>query len=147
MFLRKNTLLADWSSEMIFSSGTSSFEHMCSPSWTICHTNWLWECLKIDIGRKTHVSMNITFMISGSCHGPLSERMQLPSFVQVQVPPKNSGSSLPTYKKMHIIKLKTEPVCEKYYTETMALWPGNILDTWHRWLLEACFGICCPKPS
>ena len=30
----------------------------------------------------------------GSCHGPLSDLMQPPWSTQVQVPPRNSGSSL-----------------------------------------------------
>ena len=36
----------------------------------------------------------VTLKISGSFHGPLSERMQPPLSAQVQVPPRNSGNSL-----------------------------------------------------
>lgn len=38
--------------------------------------------------------MKLTFIISGSFHGPLSESIHPPLSSQVQVPPKNSGSSL-----------------------------------------------------
>ena len=48
-----------------------------------------------------------TLRISGSFHGPLSERMQPPS--QLQVPPKNSGNSL-----CRRIKRAGEPTCIIY---------------------------------
>lgn len=38
--------------------------------------------------------MKLTFIISGSFHGPLSESIHPPLSTQVHVPPKNSGSSL-----------------------------------------------------
>jgi len=41
-----------------------------------------------------HFDNKTTFKISGSFHGPLSDSMQPPLSAQVQVPPKNSGSSL-----------------------------------------------------
>lgn len=43
--------------------------------------------------RSNKMEHRLTFNISGSFHGPLSERIQPPS--QLQVPPKNSGNSLP----------------------------------------------------
>ena len=35
-----------------------------------------------------------TFKMFGSCHGPLSDLIQPPRSIQVQLPPRNSGSSL-----------------------------------------------------
>jgi len=45
--------------------------------------------------RSNKMEHRLTFNISGSVHGPLSERKQPPLSAQVQVPPKNSGNSLP----------------------------------------------------
>lgn len=43
---------------------------------------------------REKIKRKMTCSISGSFHGPLSERIQPPLSVQVQVPPKKSGSSL-----------------------------------------------------
>ena len=42
-------------------------------------------------------------MISVSFHGPLSESIQPPLSAQVQVPPKNSGSSLVNNKNKQVV--------------------------------------------
>jgi len=51
----------------------------------------------------------VTLKISGSFHGPLSERMQPPLSTQVQVPPRNSGNSLMQQNKQIISSTKRKP--------------------------------------
>ena len=54
---------------------------------------------ELVINRKIISCSNCTFKMSGSFHGPLSERIQPPLSAQVQVPPKISGNSLVKVQK------------------------------------------------
>lgn len=72
------------------------------------------------------ICRSITFMISGSCHGPLSERMQPPLSAQVHVPPKNDGSSLPTNKEMLKVEKSAMGELGNGSKQTVFFWNGPL---------------------
>lgn len=95
LIFRDCFLLNSWQRSVAF--GYTILNHLnCQKGNSViflsCYTKYKWR--EMLLTNTMHKQQSFTFIISGSFHGPLSERIQPPLSAQVQVPPKNSGSSL-----------------------------------------------------